>query len=221
MSFVFAILLTLGQERGEKRFFGRWAIEVLAAHSQFQVLCALRNGPFGVTGLNQRISDVLDKQGLIQAKSAWYEGRPVLVTKNDYRLGLMNGDIGIALSYPQLDKQSGQLNWVLRVAFPKSDGSKGIHWILPSRLLSIETVFALTVHKSQGSEFAHCALILPPKRNPVLTRELVYTGITRAKQWFTLISVGNPEMINDASKREVVRSGGLFLDKQITSTYPH
>jgi exodeoxyribonuclease V alpha subunit len=197
-----------------KEAFDRWALEVLAAHSQFQVLCALRNGPFGVTGLNQRISDVLDKQGLIQAKSAWYEGRPVLVTKNDYRLGLMNGDIGIAMSYPQLDKRNGQLNWLLRVAFPKSDGSKGIHWILPSRLLSIETVFALTVHKSQGSEFEHCALILPPKRNPVLTRELVYTGITRAKRWFTLVSVGNSEMINDASKRTVERTGGLFLDKE-------
>ncbi|MGZ4960302.1 MAG: exodeoxyribonuclease V subunit alpha [Methylomonas sp.] len=193
-----------------KEAFDHWALEVLAAHGQFQVLCALRNGPFGVTGLNQRISDVLDQRGLIQVNSAWYEGRPVLVIKNDYRLGLMNGDIGIALHYPQWDKQSGQLSWMLRVAFPKSDGSQGIHWILPSRLLAIETVFALTVHKSQGSEFEHCALILPPKRNPVLSRELVYTGITRAKHWFTLVSVGNPEMINEASKRTVVRAGGLF-----------
>jgi exodeoxyribonuclease V alpha subunit len=195
-----------------KEAFDRWALEVLTVHGQFQVLCALRNGPFGVTGLNQRISDVLDKQGLIQAKSAWYEGRPVLVTKNDYHFGLMNGDIGIALSYPQLDKRSGQLSWVLRVAFPKSECSQGIHWILPSRLLSIETVFALTVHKSQGSEFEHCALILPPKRNPVLTRELVYTGITRAKNMFTLVSIGNPEMINEASKGRVLRAGGLLSE---------
>lgn len=195
-----------------KEAFDAWALNVLTAHSQFQVLSALRNGPFGVAGLNQRIAGVLNKRGLIEAKSAWYQGRPVLVTKNDYRLGLMNGDIGITLGYPQWDKQSEQLSWVLRVAFPKGDGSPGIHWILPSRLLAVETVFALTVHKSQGSEFEHCALILPSKRNPILTRELVYTGITRAKKWFTLVNVGNARMIEDASTRTVIRSGGLFLD---------
>lgn len=194
-----------------KTEFDDWARKALKAHSRFQVLCALRNGPFGVTGLNQRITEVLDQRGLIQATSAWFQGRPVLVNRNDYRLELMNGDIGITLSFPQRDKQSGQLSWVMRVAFPKSDGSDGIHWILPSRLLSVETVFALTVHKSQGSEFAHCALILPPKRNPVLTRELVYTGITRAKNRFTLISIGNAGIIQNASIRTVVRSGGLFL----------
>jgi len=197
----------------DKADFDAWARDVLAAHSQFQVLCALRNGPFGVTGLNHRIAEILNKRGLIHTATTWYEGRPILVTKNDYRLGLMNGDIGITLSYPQRDKQTGQLSWVTRVAFPKSDGTVGIHWILPSRLLSVETVFALTVHKSQGSEFEHCALILPPKRNPVLTRELVYTGITRAKKWLSLICIGNAGMINEASARTVQRSGGLFLKK--------
>lgn len=112
----------------------------------------------------------------------------MIVTKNDYSLGLMNGDIGMALYYPQKDKQTGQLSSLLRMAFAKDDGNNGIRWVLPSRLLAIETVFALTVHKSQGSEFEQCALILPPKLNPVLTRELIYTGITRAKKWFTLIN---------------------------------
>jgi len=195
-----------------KEHFDQWAQKVLASYSQFQILCALRKGPFGIEGLNQRVADILKKQGLINPASIWYEGRPVLVTRNDYRLGLMNGDIGITLSYPQWDKQSGKLAWVIRVAFPKGDGSNGIYWILPSRLLSVETVFALTVHKSQGSEFEHCALIIPPKRNPILTRELIYTGITRAKKRFSLINLGDSEIIKDASTRSVLRSGGLFLD---------
>jgi exodeoxyribonuclease V alpha subunit len=100
----------------------------------------------------------------------------VLVTRNDYGLGLMNGDIGITLELP---------GGVLRVAFPAGDGSAGIKWVQPSRLQAVETVFALTVHKSQGSEFTHVAMALPESLSPILTRELIYTGITRAKQWFT------------------------------------
>lgn len=191
--------------------FDDWARAVLNAHSQFQLLCALRSGPYGVDGLNQWIADILQQQGLIQSQTVWYAGRPVLVTKNDYRLGLMNGDIGIALPYPIRDRSTGHLDWKLRVAFPKSDGNSGINWLLPSRLLAVETVFALTVHKSQGSEFAHTALVLPPKLNPILTRELVYTGITRAKKWFSLIDVGGNDMIKQAAARVVLRSGGLFV----------
>lgn len=190
--------------------FDHWALTVLAAHGRFQVLCALRNGPYGVSGLTHRMVNILHQAGLIQANSTWYEGRPVMVTKNEYGLGLMNGDIGIALRYPQQDKQTDHVDWVLRVAFPKNDVSDGIQWILPSRLTSVETVFALTVHKSQGSEFEHCALILPPKRNPVLTRELVYTGITRAKQQFTLIQVGDTDVIYQAATQPLTRSSGLF-----------
>lgn len=191
--------------------FDNWARTVIAAYDQFQVLCALRNGPHGVTGLNQRISEALSRHRLIDVSTPWYQGRPVLVTRNDYRLGLMNGDIGITLRYPQRDKRSGETHWVTRVAFPKNDGINGIHWILPSRLLSVETVYALTVHKSQGSEFEHCVLLLPPQLNPALTRELVYTGITRARKWFSLISVGNPRIMSEASTRTVQRSGGLSL----------
>lgn len=194
----------------EPSAFDRWALAVLEAYSQFQVLSPLRAGVYGVEGLNQRITDILQHAGLIQAQNLWYAGRPVLVTQNDYRLGLMNGDIGIALPYPLKDRQSGRSNWGLRVAFAKIDGSKGIHWVLPSRLQAVETVFALTVHKSQGSEFSHCALILPPKPSPVLTRELVYTGITRAKHWFTLVNIGQEDMLKKATERQVMRSGRLF-----------
>lgn len=194
----------------DKTDFDIWAANVLKTHGKFQLLCALRNGPFGVSGMNQRIEALLNKQQLIQPTGTWYEGRPVLVTRNDYRLGLMNGDMGIALSYPVRNKASGKLEWSIRVAFPKGDGTAGIHWVLPSRLVSTETVFALTVHKSQGSEFDHCALLLPPERNPVLTRELVYTGITRGKSWFSMICIGNNLIVEEASSRTVQRSGGLF-----------
>ncbi|PMZ55283.1 exodeoxyribonuclease V subunit alpha, partial [Pseudomonas sp. GW247-3R2A] len=104
----------------------------------------------------------------------------------DYGLGLMNGDIGIALKLPERDGPEAGKH-VLRVAFPRNDGQGGVRFVLPSRLNDVETVYAMTVHKSQGSEFAHTALILPDALNPVLTKELIYTGITRAKNWFTLI----------------------------------
>lgn len=193
----------------DKVAFDHWAAKVLVAFSKFQLLCALRSGPYGVSGINLRIESLLRRANLIRQSGAWYEGRPVLITRNDYQLGLMNGDIGITLPYPQLNKHTGELSWGIRVAFTKGDDT-GIQWVLPSRLSSTETVFALTVHKSQGSEFEHCALLLPPERNPVLTRELVYTGITRAKCWFTLLTTGKREILQEAIVRTVQRSGGLF-----------
>jgi exodeoxyribonuclease V alpha subunit len=157
--------------------YDAWARDVLKAHGRFQCLCALRRGPWGVEGLNQRIAGLLHDADLIPASGGWYLGRPVLVTRNDYGLGLMNGDIGITLTRPA----PGDRDWTLRVAFPAGDGQEGIKWILPSRLQAVETVYALTVHKSQGSEFSHAALILPETLSPILTRELLYTGITRAR----------------------------------------
>jgi exodeoxyribonuclease V alpha subunit len=186
--------------------YDRWAHGVLQAHSQFQVLCALRAGPWGVGGLNQRITALLRAQGLIVAQGEWYLGRPVLVTRNDASLGLMNGDIGITL-YAPADTTSSS-GYVLRVAF--ADGRGGIRWVLPSRLQAIETVYAMTVHKSQGSEFMHAALVLPPIMSPILTRELIYTGITRAKQWFTWAAAGRSEAIaKHAISRLVRRASGL------------
>src|SRR5690606_11882466 len=97
---------------------------------------------------------------------------------------------------------------VLRVWFPRNDGSGALRHILPSRLSAVETVFAMTVHKSQGSEFAHCALILPDALNPVLTKELVYTGITRARHWFSLIE-SRAGIFEQAVQRRVERRSGL------------
>ena len=161
-----------------------WAQAVLQAAGRFQVLCAVRGGPQGVDAVNRRIAQALAAEGLIPGggdnSNGWFLGRPVMVTRNDYALGLMNGDVGVTLHGPA-DASSEPS---LRVAF--SDGRGGIRWVPPSRLQDVETVFAMTVHKSQGSEFDHVALVLPPHASPVLTRELIYTAITRARLRFTL-----------------------------------
>ncbi len=191
-----------------------WARAVLAAHGQFQLLCALRRGPWGVEGLNERIRAALEKEALIDSgdgRRLWYPGRPVLVTRNDYGLGLMNGDIGITLALPDTaapGESTAHRGPALRVAFPAGDGSGRIKWVLPSRLQAVETVYAMTVHKSQGSEFTHTALLLPDAPNPILTRELVYTGITRARHWLTLIETGRGQLL-DAVERRVMRVSGL------------
>lgn len=185
-----------------------WAGKVLEAFEAFQVLCAVRKGPWGVEGLNQRITRALFARKLIDSDQHWYEGRPVLMTRNDYGLGLMNGDIGIALKLPERDGESSRP--VLRVAFARNDGQGGIRFVLPSRLNDVETVYAMTVHKSQGSEFSHTALVLPQALNPVLTKELIYTGITRAKHWFSLVEP-RAGVFEEAVQRKVKRLSGLML----------
>jgi exodeoxyribonuclease V alpha subunit len=139
-------------------------------------------------------------------RGEWYPGRPVLVTRNDYELGLMNGDIGITLELPS---PSGEGS-VLRVTFPSGDGAGGIKWVLPSRLQAVETVLALTVHKSQGSEFMHAALVLPDTFSPILTRELVYTGITRARAFLTLAIPEGKPVLEQAVCAKVQRASGLM-----------
>ncbi|MBT2341368.1 MULTISPECIES: exodeoxyribonuclease V subunit alpha [Pseudomonas] len=187
-----------------------WARHVLSAFDAFQLLCAVRKGPWGVEGLNQRITAALLKARLIDSDHQWYEGRPVLMTRNDYGLGLMNGDIGIALKLPERTGPDAARQ-VLRVAFPRNDGEGGVRFVLPSRLNDVETVYAMTVHKSQGSEFTHTALILPDALNPVLTKELVYTAITRGKQWFSLIEP-RAGVFEEAVTRKVKRLSGLMLE---------
>lgn len=185
-----------------------WALKVFARQHEFQLLCATREGPWGVEALNQLTLRALSsverlRPMLPQAHEPWYSGRPVLVTRNDYNLGLMNGDIGICLQWPEHDNHG---NARLRVAFTRADGT--VRWILPSRLQQVETVFAMTVHKSQGSEFAHTALVLPEHHNPVLTKELLYTGITRSSQAFTLV-YSNPETLRQTLNTQIERASGL------------
>ena len=124
----------------------------------------------------------------------------------DYSLKLMNGDIGITLRVP-VNEASGDMG--LRVAFPAGDGSGGIRWVLPSRLQRIETVFAMTVHKSQGSEFAHAALVMPDAPNPIATRELFYTAVTRAKQLFTLVET-RADITQQVVRSRTQRASRLF-----------
>jgi len=191
-------------ETGDTRRFDAWAAAVLRAQRACQVLCVLREGPWGVSGLNASIANILHDRGLIPAQTGWYAGRPVMVTRNNPALRLTNGDIGVVLHYPV----EGSRERVLRVAFPDGDGT-GVRWFAPNRLDDVETVYALTVHKSQGSEFDHAVLVLPPAPTPVLTRELVYTGITRASGGFTLVSPGGAGVFRQAIGQRVYRSGGL------------
>lgn len=177
------------------------AADVLASFSRFRLLCALREGPFGQTGLNERIELALAKAKLIhkptQAHQRWYSGRPVMVTRNDSSLGLFNGDIGIALA-----DSAGNI----RVYFQLPDGS--IKSVQPSRLPQTETAYAMTVHKSQGSEFEHTLLALPADFSPIVTRELLYTAITRAKQQLTLFS--RDKILLTAIRTPTLRRSGLM-----------
>jgi len=146
--------------------------EVFELFDRFRILCALKKGSYGVEGINLEAEEILSNRGLIEADRTWYRGRPLLITRNDYNLGLFNGDIGII--WPD-DNGDNYLNAFFRSA----DGTfKRFH---PVRLPEHETVYAMTVHKSQGSEFNTVLFVLPDKDYPVLTRELLYTGITRAK----------------------------------------
>jgi len=174
------------------------ALALLQTLSRFQTLCALREGPWGVLALNRHIARALGFP-----LDGWYAGRPVMVTRNDYNLGLMNGDIGLCLPTAR----------GLRVAFatPGQDNGLGLRWVLPSRLDAVETVFAMTVHKSQGSEFDWVALVLPDRVAPVLTRELLYTGITRAKQRLSLV-VPQAGVLRQAVATRILRSGGLTME---------
>ena len=163
--------------------------DILSTFNQFQLLCALREGRFGISGLNEVIQQQLHQAGLIQVdpSSQWYEGRPVLITRNDHGMGLYNGDIGITIR----DNKTNRLRVVFDATEednPTESGpeSAGTRSFLPSRLPEHETVYAMTIHKSQGSEFAHTIMVLPDQMNPVVTRELVYTGITRAKRQLDL-----------------------------------
>jgi exodeoxyribonuclease V alpha subunit len=150
--------------------------QIINAFNRCRLLCALREGEFGVNGLNQRIESVLTKHNLIRPMDdLWYVGRPIMITRNDYGLGLYNGDIGICL--PEIVGESATTR--LKVFFELPDGN--LKGVLPSRIPSHDTAYAMTIHKSQGSEFDTTLMILPPDYSPILTRELIYTGITRAK----------------------------------------
>jgi exodeoxyribonuclease V alpha subunit len=176
--------------------------DVLAALRAHRVLCAHRRGPTGVALWNRLIEGWVlgDEQG--PAGHDWYPGRPVMVTVNDYTLRLWNGDTGVAVSVPGADGDGS----VLRVAF-EDQSTPGGRLVSPSRLADVDTVFAMTVHKSQGSEFDHVSLVVPPAASRLLTRELLYTGLTRARH--RLLVIGTEEAVRAAVARPVSRASGL------------
>jgi len=175
--------------------------DVLTAFERFRLLCAVREGDWGVAGLNRAVEKALAARGAIAPRGEWYAGRPVMVTRNDAALGVYNGDIGVAL--PGAAAGAG-----LRVYF--MDGPE-LRAVGVSRLAHVETAFAMTVHKSQGSEFEHTALVLSAHAG----RELVYTGITRARQAFTLMAQA-PGLLATAIHSPTQRASGLlrFLEQQ-------
>ena len=174
-------------------------LEALARLQQFRILCALRRGPFGVENLNAIAEEILIKASLLSPRPAgFYRGQPITVTENNYNLGLFNGDSGIILPDPDDGSE-------LRAFFVSAEGR--LRRFLPSRLPRHETAFAMTVHKSQGSEFAAVLLILPDTDAPILTRELLYTGLTRAR---AQVEIWAPEMVLRAAiSRRVTRASGL------------
>jgi exodeoxyribonuclease V alpha subunit len=172
---------------------------VLDALGDLRVLCALRRGPQGAQAWNDLIESELRRTVPgFRTDRTWYVGRPILVTENDHGLRLYNGDVGVVLRDPDDPDR--------RVAvFAATDGT--LRRISPARLPACETTFAMTIHKSQGSQFGHAMVVLPDTSSPVLTRELVYTAITRATRATTILA--RADRLAEAIARPVQRATGL------------
>lgn len=174
---------------------GASAEQSLRTFNRFRILAAHRRGPWGVEYLNRLAESVLQRERLIPKYQQWYPGKPVIVNVNNYSLGLHNGDTGICLR---------DANGKLKIYFRNEDRLRAI---APGRLPDHSTAFALTVHKSQGSEFEDVILILPDTPSKVLSRELIYTAITRART--TLSILGGESVLRSAVRKQLQRSSGL------------
>jgi len=171
-------------------------LEAIDHFDKSRILCSLRQGPFGVAALNSQVEQILAREKIIQPQELHYPGRPIMILHNDYTLNLFNGDTGVL--WPNA---SGDL----RAWFLQPDGNLCSY--LPSRLPHHQTGYAITVHKSQGSEFENVLLVLPETDTPILTRELIYTAVTRAKEKLTIHAV--PDIVSAAATRPGVRFSGL------------
>lgn len=182
------------------------ALAALQALTQRQLLCALREDSFGALALNAAIEGELKVQWNVTPETVWYAGRAVLITRNDYGQRLFNGDIGLCLA---------DANGRLRVWFEASaaNGEASARALSPDSLPAHEGAFAITVHKSQGSEYAHAAVLLPPDpAQRILSRQLLYTGISRAKHSVEICAL--PEVIEAALANPIRRAGGLAAKLQ-------
>ena len=179
-------------------------LEALNQLNRFRILCAINQGALGVDTLNAKAGTALTGDVEIQVpdnlSTGWYHGRPVLITANDYTLGLFNGDVGIAM-VQEVDNEK-----TCHVYF-QSGPSGTIRRFAPSRLPGHQAVYAMTIHKSQGSEFDEVLLVLPEKDTPLLTRELLYTGITRARRKLSILA--SESVIRSAVSRQIKRASGL------------
>lgn len=168
------------------------ALQALKALGNFQILCTNRRGWRGVQEVNERIIDCLVRERVLRSRGEFAPGTPLMILRNDYANGLYNGDIGVVVS-PE------------HVAFPSEDG--GVRYLHPSRLPKHQVAFAFTIHKSQGSEWDEVTVLLPSNDSAILTRELVYTGLSRAKSKVEVI--GSWSMLELALSREAARATGL------------
>ena len=174
--------------------------EAFALLAKFRILCVTRQGEYGVDAINQWVKEQL----AVNASQPWaqsqqnYHGMPIMISENDYRLGLFNGDIGLlwrvsSHSNARTDARSNSDHLMAFFEQPKAkDKETRYKTLLPSRLPKYDSVYAMTIHKTQGSEFSHVAMLLPKQSNNLLlSRELIYTGITRAKTQLTMASNKN------------------------------
>jgi exodeoxyribonuclease V alpha subunit len=169
----------------------------LALLERFRVLCAHRRGIGGVETLNLQAEKVLREAGLLSGGGEMYPGRPLMVTQNDYPLQLFNGDVGLVVCETGTDH--------LLVLFAGEQGA--LRRLSAARLPPHETVFAMSVHKSQGSELDEVAVVLPQKPSPVLSRELLYTAVTRARQRVSVHATA--EILRHTIRRRIERTSGL------------
>ncbi len=182
-------------------FEARSAEEALAALENFMLLGALTKGPWGTDRLNQWIESLGRRAGWIEADQTWYPGRPLMIRRNDYRTGLFNGDVGVVWpAWVQGETQP-------RIWFRSPQGP--LRSFAPLQLPEHQTAFALTVHKSQGSEYRRVVLVLPAKDNPVLSRELLYTGLSRAREQLWLVA--DESVLDLAVNRRIDRASGLKI----------
>lgn len=179
-------------------------IEIISNLNNYRLICVLQEGPFGVKGLNSELENEMKNRGLIKTiiinKNIIYFGQPILILKNDYNLQLYNGDSGIII-YDDKEK--------LQACFFIND--KKIKFIPINLLPKFQTNWAMTVHKSQGSEFCNVALVLPNIYSEILTQELVYTAITRAKNKLTIYS--NKTIFKKSIKNKTIRYSGLSINE--------
>ena len=175
--------------------------DIHKAFASYQLLAAVREGDYGVHSLNKRIETQLSQQGLINVNSnqRHYLGMPIMIAQNDYQLKLFNGDIGILMH-----DDSAQL----KAIFIDEQGNQRA--FSPARLPAHDTVYVMTIHKSQGSEFAYTVMVLPPQNQATagINRQLVYTGITRAKNTFELVA--DKKVLLMAMNKSVSRASGLY-----------